>query len=71
MAAVFSYIRGIWCFSSFDLRNSARSFLLISLTVGGNLIALTANFKTLVFGKIYNVTHVRTSLMPRDNPLAS
>ena len=27
-----------------------------SLTVGGNPIALTANFKTLVFGKIYNVT---------------
>lgn len=27
-----------------------------SMTVGGNAIALTANFKTLVFGKIYNVT---------------
>ena len=27
-----------------------------SLTVGDNPIALTANFKTLVFGKIYNVT---------------
>ena len=45
-----------------------------SLTVGGNAIALTANFKTLVFGKIYNVTrsvapatgHVLTSAKVGD-----
>ena len=39
-----------------------------SLTVGGNAIALTANFKTLVFGKIYNVTR---SLDPTGHALSS